>query len=309
MADCLYCSRADFSREATLLRDCAGCDFITRIVAFYPACEGSPQHLVMEARAAWCLLPPIARSRPKFKQLMAGGDIMDGVLLKRRPLRGPHAPWMSDAEVRIAIWRVLRALQFMHGLSAGGTSILHRDIKPDNILTARLGPDGCGDCSTAKLADLGHAKELDGVSRTWTTGIGTGAYMPPEVAAAQLDRRNNVGHTKALDMWSVGVVLYVCFLHDYPYGTAAPDDAMAMTQLNINILTHGLDGMAPSALAALVPPGSAKAALFAQRSVHGRHLMQALLQRDPRQRLSVQAALSHAWFDGIDADAGACATP
>jgi len=39
-----------FATEAERLRGCIGCEFITQLVQYYPACEGSPEHLVMEVR-------------------------------------------------------------------------------------------------------------------------------------------------------------------------------------------------------------------------------------------------------------------
>lgn len=281
-----------FAAEAAILKECIGCDFITRMVQFYPACDGSSEHLILER--------------------MEGGDLMNDVLLRRKSQRGQGTPWVSDEEVRIVVWRVLRALEFMHHLSPGGASILHRDIKPDNVFLARLGADGCGDCSTAKLADLGHAKELDGVSRTYTTTVGTAEYMPPEYAAAQLTHKN-VGHTKSLDMWTVGVLIYVCFAHEYPYGGAGdrkhPHAQFYMNDLNKKIMSEGLQGTGPEALRALLPPGSEKAALVEKRSALGRALMTALMQREPTHRLDVQSALQHEWFAGITNAAEGVQTP
>jgi len=245
---------------------------------------------------------------------MEGGDLMNDVLLMRSRVCNPGAPFMSDEEVRIVTWRILRALQYMHDLSAGGSSILHRDIKPDNVFLAVRGSDGCGDCSTAKLADLGHAKELDGVSRTYTAaGVGTCEYMPPEFAAAA-QHVEDVGHTKALDMWTVGVLIYICFAHEFPYGSAGSRNdeyfPWRMSQLNQKIMRNGLRGMGAEALQELVQPGTAKAALFEQHSAQGRALLQALMQSEPKDRLTVGQALQHPWFAGLEAAEGtASSTP
>ena len=242
---------------------------------------------------------------------MEGGDLMNDVLLKRKDINGAFNAWMTDDEVRIVTWRVLKALEFMHSLSSDGSSILHRDLKPDNVLLARRGPDGCGDCATAKLADLGHAKQLDGVSRTFSETVGTTEYMPPEFADAILNK-STAGYTKALDMWQAGVLIFVCFVQQYPYGGAgdrrSPQYQLMCTQVNQRILSQGLQGTGPGVLDPLIPPGSMQAVLFEARNVQGRHLMQSLLQRKPEDRPKVADALNHPWFAGMPVLADA-ATP
>jgi formylglycine-generating enzyme required for sulfatase activity/tRNA A-37 threonylcarbamoyl transferase component Bud32 len=94
-----------------------------------------------------------------------------------------------DDAVSVAV-QVLRALAVAH--AAG---VVHRDIKPDNLL---LDADG-----TVKLADLGVAK-FTGSTTVTTTGmiIGTPAYMSPE---QMIDSRNIDGRS---DIYSLGIVLF-----------------------------------------------------------------------------------------------------
>jgi serine/threonine-protein kinase len=87
-----------------------------------------------------------------------------------------------------------RALEHAHGLT-----MVHRDIKPDNLLLTGKG--------IVKLADLGLAKaQDDDLSLTKTgTGAGTPLYMAPEQAR---DVKNVDGRT---DIYAMGCMLY-CFL-------------------------------------------------------------------------------------------------
>src|SRR6267378_2179258 len=94
--------------------------------------------------------------------------------------------------------QVLRALEHAH--QAG---IIHRDIKPNNIM---LTSDG-----VVKVADFGLAKLKD-ASRATTTGttVGTPEYMSPEqLQGKEVDQRT--------DLWSAGVVLYQMLSGQLPF--------------------------------------------------------------------------------------------
>jgi serine/threonine-protein kinase len=93
------------------------------------------------------------------------------------------------AVVRVGI-DIARALGFLHA-----RNLVHRDVKPDNVL---FHPDG-----SAKLADLGLAKRLDDSGLTSINqGVGTSYYMPYEQAlnAALVDNRS--------DVFALGATLY-----------------------------------------------------------------------------------------------------
>jgi serine/threonine-protein kinase len=91
-----------------------------------------------------------------------------------------------------------RALQYAHGLE-----LVHRDIKPDNILITRQGQ--------VKITDLGVVKQVgDDLSLTQTgNGIGTPCYMPLEQA------RNAKDTDGRSDIYALGCVLY-CMLTGRP---------------------------------------------------------------------------------------------
>eukprot|EP01052_Picozoa_sp_SAG31_P030484 SAG31_NODE_3130_length_4643_cov_264.060079_5_plen_121_part_00 len=67
---------------------------------------------------------------------------------------------------------------------------------------------------TIKLADFGMAKDTSGLSIPKTKQVGTIAYMPPEVADTTGDGYDG----SAADVWSLGVMLYVMAVCDYPFG-------------------------------------------------------------------------------------------
>ncbi len=107
---------------------------------------------------------------------------------------------------------VLSALAAAH---AGG--VLHRDIKPGNILRA---PDG-----HAKVADFGIAKVAEETDPK-TTGmlLGTAAYLAPE-------RLSGEPATAASDLYSVGVVLYEALAGRLPFQADSPLGLVAAISL------------------------------------------------------------------------------
>jgi len=103
--------------------------------------------------------------------------------------------------VRIA-GDVARALAFAHG-----QGVIHRDLKPDNIL---IGADG-----VAVLSDFGIARALSGyvASTGVNMTIGTPQYLSPEQAQGRpLDQR--------VDFYALGVTLYKAATGEVPFASA-----------------------------------------------------------------------------------------
>jgi serine/threonine-protein kinase len=105
-----------------------------------------------------------------------------------------------------AVHIVLACARALHHAHEQG--MVHRDVKPDNIL---LTADG-----TIKVADLGLAKQLDEDMDLTKTGAGAGTpmYMAPEQArdVKHVDRR--------CDIYSLGCMLYVFLTGHTPFGGA-----------------------------------------------------------------------------------------
>ncbi|KAM6134045.1 LOW QUALITY PROTEIN: ribosomal protein S6 kinase alpha-5 [Phoenicopterus ruber ruber] len=102
-----------------------------------------------------------------------------------------HREKFSENEVQIYIGEIVLALEHLHKLG-----IIYRDIKLENIL---LDSDG-----HVVLTDFGLSKEFltDENERAYSF-CGTIEYMAPDIV-----RGGDTGHDKAVDWWSVGVLMY-----------------------------------------------------------------------------------------------------
>ncbi|HEX4979488.1 MAG TPA: protein kinase [Acidimicrobiales bacterium] len=161
---------------------------------------------------------------------------LPGATLADRLAEGPLE---VDAVTRVA-GDVLGALGAAH--DAG---ILHRDIKPGNIL---LAADGC-----AKVGDFGIAKSLELAEDLTSTGqlVGTPAYLAPE-------RIEGRSATVATDLYAVGVVLYEALAGRKPFqGTTPVSVAYAVRHTPVQPLAE-LRPDAPPALVAAVQRAMAR---------------------------------------------------
>jgi eukaryotic-like serine/threonine-protein kinase len=137
-------------------------------------------------------------------------ELIDGENLKELVNRTGPLPVRRAVELALAVAEGL-AFAHEHGL-------VHRDVKPQNVL---LNGDG-----EAKVTDFGIVRSLDvehGVTQTGTV-LGTSNYLSPEQASGKQV-------TPATDVYSLGVVLYELLTAEVPF----PGDnfvAVAMKHLN-----------------------------------------------------------------------------
>jgi serine/threonine-protein kinase len=123
-------------------------------------------------------------------------EFVDGENLKQ--LLDRSGPLSIDRALELGI-QIADALAFAHA-----HDLVHRDVKPQNVLI-----DSAGD---AKVTDFGIARSLDverGVTQTGTV-LGTSNYLSPEQAAGETV-------TPATDIYSLGVVLYELLTGEVPF--------------------------------------------------------------------------------------------
>ena len=127
-------------------------------------------------------------------------------------LRGWKSTSRNRSTVAVSAWPLASATRQLARdlLGALGhahkVGIVHRDVKPDNIV---LGPDG------AVLVDFGIARavQLSGSDRVTRSGIavGTSAYMSPE----QISAVEDIDHRT--DLYAMGCLLFECLVSRPPY--------------------------------------------------------------------------------------------
>jgi len=121
---------------------------------------------------------------------------------------------MTPRQVADVGAQIADALSYVHG-----HSIVHRDVKPENILVADV--PTLGYTVMAKLADFGVAQFIDG-SRLTSDGaiMGTAAYISPEQA-----RGEEIGTSS--DVYSLGLVLLEALRGEREYTGSAIEAALA----------------------------------------------------------------------------------
>ncbi|HTE05592.1 MAG TPA: serine/threonine-protein kinase [Planctomycetota bacterium] len=168
-------------------------------------------------------------------ELVAGRSLRDVIRLRREG-HDAGLPAVGDAWLGWAVQTVAQvadALDYVHG-----RGILHRDIKPGNIMLERDG--------TPRLTDFGLALDLQASEQTLTLAgdaFGSPMYMSPEQALRQqapIDART--------DIYSLAVTLYELLLLRLPYeGTTQVNMLAALTSGRV-LLPGSIDPFFPVAL-------------------------------------------------------------
>ena len=130
-------------------------------------------------------------------------EFVDGANLRQLIHSGQTTP----AQALAIVPQICTALEYAH--QAG---IVHRDIKPDNILLDKSGHVKIADFGLAKLGSDSHEFTLTGTNQV----LGTVRYMAPE----QLAQSSAVDHR--VDIYSLGVVFYELLTGELPVGAFDP---------------------------------------------------------------------------------------
>lgn len=186
---------------------------------------------------------------------MEGGELFERIVKSR----------ISESTVKLYFYQILLAVQYLHD-----NGIIHRDLKLENVLLSSTNEECC-----IKITDFGQSKIL-GETSLMRTLCGTPTYLAPEV----LNTAGTGGYSKAVDYWSLGVILFIC-LSGYP-----PFSESNCTTALKEQITRGLYNFIPAAWNHVSQPAQ--------------DLVKKLLVVDPEKRLTTKQALDHSWLQDDD---------
>ncbi|XP_028653291.2 serine/threonine-protein kinase D3 [Erpetoichthys calabaricus] len=176
------------------------------------------------------------------------GDMLEMILSSEKSR-------LPERITKFLVTQILVALRHLHF-----KNIVHCDLKPENVLLASAEP-----FPQVKLCDFGFARII-GEKSFRRSVVGTPAYLAPEVLRSK-------GYNRSLDMWSVGVIIYVSLSGTFPFN----EDEDINDQIQN--------------AAFMYPPNPWK-----EISSEANDLINNLLQVKMRKRYSVDKSLSHPWL-------------
>lgn len=184
---------------------------------------------------------------------------------------------LGENETKALFKQILNGLKYLHA-----KNIIHRDIKPENILLnirkrkypdeVQTGPWDDNEIDIiVKIADFGLAK-FTGEMQFTNTLCGTPSYVAPEVL-------RKTDYSSKVDMWSAGVLLYVCLCGFPPFS-----ESLGPPSLRDQILEGKFAFYSP---------------YWDEIDDSVLHLISQLLVVDPAGRFGVHETINHPWFQEV----------
>ncbi|XP_061671923.1 SNF-related serine/threonine-protein kinase isoform X2 [Syngnathoides biaculeatus] len=181
-------------------------------------------------------------------ELGDGGDMFDCIM--------KHEGGLSEEVSKCYFAQIVHAISYCHRLH-----VVHRDLKPENVVFFEKQ-------GVVKLTDFGFSNRFQ-PGKKLNTSCGSLAYSAPEILLG------DEYDAPAVDIWSLGVILFMLVCGQPPFQEA--NDSETLTMIMDCKYT--------------VPPHISGAC---------RDLIGHMLQRDPKKRATLEEIENHAWLQGVD---------
>ncbi|CAE7535509.1 fhkC [Symbiodinium sp. CCMP2592] len=189
---------------------------------------------------------------------LEGGELFEQIAKKRT---------LKELEAKHVFQQIVSGLVFLHG-----KKIAHRDLKPENVLIAKMrqADPPNEDCTLydIKIADYGLSKYND-EGEPLRSMVGTPQYWAPEMLKA----KGRQGYDERVDLWSLGVLLYVMLYGRYPFRGDNANEQIKNGTFELSRVKS--------------PP-----------SEDAQDLIRKLLKVNPGDRLPLSGCLEHPWLVG-----------
>jgi predicted Ser/Thr protein kinase len=186
-------------------------------------------------------------------ELLEGGELFDRLV---------NFGAYPEQKARILIRKICEAVAYLHE-----KGIVHRDLKPENIVMKRKGDD-----LDVKVVDFGVATEVE-EGRGRRTFCGSLSYVAPEVLRRKQSVLKKGTYGKAVDMWSIGVIVYVVLTLRPPFDD---EDSQMHTALK-----HILQFTLPE---------------WSNISRSAKNFVARCFEMDETKRMTASQALDHEWL-------------
>ncbi|XP_030642462.1 SNF related kinase b [Chanos chanos] len=191
-------------------------------------------------------------------ELGDGGDMYDYIMR--------HEGGVAEETAKVHFAQIVRAIAYCHRLH-----VVHRDLKPENVVFFRQQ-------GTVKITDFGFSNRFQPGTMLMTS-CGSLAYSAPEILLGE------EYDAPAVDIWSLGVILYMLVCGHPPFQEANDSETLIMIM-------------------------DCRYTVPAHVSPECKDLISCMLQRDPAQRASLAEIEGHPWLQGVDpSPAGHIAAP
>jgi len=173
---------------------------------------------------------------------------------------------ITEWHVASCVQKIAKALHYLHS-----KGILHRDLKPQNIMFAKPASED-KNMNSLKILDFGFAKHIaDGYT---SSSRGTPQYVAPEVVFK--NRKGKIEYGTSCDMWSLGVLIYELMSGTSPFERkrTLPEFFKHVRKAEIRFPRRYWEGASDEV----------------------QDLILGLLEKSPKRRLTAKQVLEHAWI-------------